>query len=803
MLGWIQGHSQFLLLAAGCLLGFGAQYGWSRGKVQVAHPWLVWVLAGLVLGLGWRLSEQAAAHEERQIQTVTEGFARLYAHQMEELGHWRLESTAGPSDPLYLSMIDAETQWLAINPAINDIYTLRKRSDGENAFLVDSETDYNRNGKYDEERELRTPIGEVFDTADAGLEAAFHGQANFEFVPITDRWGTWLSAYVPMYNPEGRLDGVLGVDFEAAEFAGRVAAAKTRVLSLVALVEAILLAASLFVGVMHARAAERQRAEVALWESEERFANAFQYAAIGMALVAPDGRWLKVNRALCRLVGYCSAELLTATFQDITHPDDVDADLEHVHQLLAGEKDSYQMEKRYLHKHGHEVLVLLSVSLVRDSEGKPLHFISQIQDITEQRCAEWDLRENERRFRELIQTLPAAIYTCDVRGRITLYNQSAVAMWGREPVLGKDHWCGSWRIYDSDEEPVALEDSPMAQTLRTGVPIRGREIVIERPDGSRVHVLAHPDPIRDADGRVIGAVNMLVDITYRKEAEAELQKIHRELLETSRQAGMAEVATSVLHNVGNVLNSVNVSATLAMDVVRRSKAASLGKLVGLLDAHAADLGAFVTGDPKGRRVPEYLRQLHDRLGQEQKAVGKELSALTKNIEHIKDIVAMQQSYGKVSGLRETLSVTDLIEDSLRLNSSSLARHEIEVVREFQPVPPICVEKHKILQILVNLIRNAKHACDEAESNPKRLTLRVANEDGRIKISVSDNGIGIGPENLARIFSHGFTTKKNGHGFGLHSGALAAQEMGGELRVVSEGAGQGATFTLELPVGPTA
>lgn len=800
---WLHGQSQFLLLAAGCLLGFGTHHGWLRRKPGVRHPWLAWVLAALVLGLGWQLAEQAAEREKRQIQTVTEGFARLYAHETAGLGHAWLASDAAPDDPLYLALIEAEKGWLAINPAVNDIYTLRKKADGANAFLVDSETDYNRNGQYDEEREQRTPIGEIFEPVDPGLEAAFRGQANFAFAPVKDRWGTWFSAYAPLRDAEGRVEAVLGVDFEAAEFAHRVAAAKTRVLGLVAFVEAVLLAASLFVGITQARVEERQSAALALRESDERFASAFQFAAIGMALVAPDGRWLKVNRALCKLVGYCAAELLTMNFQDITHREDVDADLEQMLRLLGSDIESYQMEKRYLHKHGHEVLVLLSVSLVRDRAGQPLHFISQIQDITERRRAELELYENERRYRDLVHNLPAAIFTCDARGRINLYNQAAVAMWGREPVSGKDRWSGAWRLYDADGEPIALEECPMAHTVRTGVASRGREMVVERPDGTRSHVLPHPTPVRDSTGKVVGAVNMLVDLTYRKEAEAELEKVHRTLLETSRQAGMAEVATSVLHNVGNVLNSVNVSAALVLDVVRRSKVASLGKIVALLDGHADNLGAFVTADPQGARVPEYLRQLHERLGHEQQGITRELGALTQNIEHIKDVVAMQQSYGRVSGVCETLSAADLVEDSLRLNAASLGKQDIEVVREFQPVPPICAEKHKILQILVNLIRNAKHACEERVGDSKRLVLRVANGDGRIEISVSDNGVGIPPENQERIFSHGFTTKKGGHGFGLHSAALAAKELGGALRAHSAGLGQGATFTLELPAAPVA
>ena len=214
--------------------------------------------------------------------------------------------------------------------------------------------------------------------------------------------------------------------------------------------------------------------------------------------------------------------------------------------------------------------------------------------------------------------------------------------------------------------------------------------------------------------------------------------------------------------------------------------------------HAADLGAFLTTDPKGRQLPSYLGQLAEHLAAERTMVLTEMDSLRKNIEHIKDIVAMQQSYAKVSGVAETIKVTDLVDDSLRMNAAALARHDVKVIREYEEIPAISVEKHKVLQILVNLIRNAKYACDESGRVDKQLIVRVTHEAERVRVAVIDNGIGIPPENLIRIFAHGFTTKETGHGFGLHSGALAAKEMGGSLGVESDGPGRGATFTLELP-----
>ena len=306
---------------------------------------------------------------------------------------------------------------------------------------------------------------------------------------------------------------------------------------------------------------------------------------------------------------------------------------------------------------------------------------------------------------------------------------------------------------------------------------------------------------KDLKGSMLASLNMMEDAVRQREnaerAYAELERNQKELMEASRQRGMAEVATNVLHNVGNVLNSVNVSASLVVESVKGSRAAGMAKVAALLREHEADLASYITSDPKGRHIPALLEQLAQDWLAQQEVMVKELESLRGNIDHIKEIVAMQQGHARVSSATEMVSVSDLVEDSLRMNASGLVKDHVRIVREFEPVPAISVEKHKVLQILINLVRNAKHACDGMEDASKRMTLRIAQVGGRIRVSVSDNGAGIAPENLTRIFSHGFTTRKDGHGFGLHSGALAARELGGSLSAHSEGPGKGATFTLEF------
>jgi C4-dicarboxylate-specific signal transduction histidine kinase len=291
-------------------------------------------------------------------------------------------------------------------------------------------------------------------------------------------------------------------------------------------------------------------------------------------------------------------------------------------------------------------------------------------------------------------------------------------------------------------------------------------------------------------------------VAAKERACTELAQAQRSLMLASRQAGMAEVATGVLHNVGNVLNSVNVSTTLLREQVRKSETYALMKATELLKQKNGDLGAFLTSDPKGKLMPEFFVQIAEQLRKEQENTLRELEQLAKNVDHIKDIVATQQSYAGVAGIVEKVSLASLVEDAIQINSAALTRHGVKVIRQFEEVPPLMVDKHKVLQILINFIRNAKYALDECTQNEKLLIITIAKADGEcVMVRVEDNGIGIPPEHLTRIFSHGFTTRPNGHGFGLHIGALNAREMGGSLSAASEGAGRGATFTLILPMSP--
>ena len=293
------------------------------------------------------------------------------------------------------------------------------------------------------------------------------------------------------------------------------------------------------------------------------------------------------------------------------------------------------------------------------------------------------------------------------------------------------------------------------------------------------------------------------NITKRKSAEAQLERMHNQLTNASRQAGRAEIANNVLHNVGNVLNSVNVSAGLIGDMTRDSKAQGLTNVVQLMNEHAADLGEFLTRDERGKVVLGYLNNLVVALVAEAHTIAQELHSMTKNIDHIKEIVATQQHYSGATSVVEPVQISELMEDALRMNAAPMARHHIAVIREFADVPALQLDKHLVLQILVNLIGNANYAMECVPDRLHHITLRTEIADfagdPRLRILVKDDGEGIAPENLVRLFTRGYTTRKNGHGLGLHSCALAAKEMAGSITARSDGPGKGATFILDLPV----
>lgn len=291
-----------------------------------------------------------------------------------------------------------------------------------------------------------------------------------------------------------------------------------------------------------------------------------------------------------------------------------------------------------------------------------------------------------------------------------------------------------------------------------------------------------------------------------RQAEEQRARLQEQLLAASRAAGRAEVATGVLHNVGNVLNSITVSLSVFGRTLQQSKLNNLVRALGMIREQQENLSRFLVEDERGKILPGYLAKVADVLVEEQKALEAELAVVGRSVEHIRQIVQLQQSYAKGGanvGPIEPVRPAVLVEEALRVNLVSFDRHNVKVKCEFDDVPAVPMDRHKVLQVLVNLISNAKNATKHRDPQQREITVRISmpvrEQRSWVRFEVTDNGVGIAPENLTRIFAHGFTTRPDGHGFGLHSSANAAAEMGGSITARSDGPGTGATFVFEFPV----
>ena len=664
----------YLLLVASTLgLFICVHYWFWRRRSSRSISLGCWLLVAAVLAGGWFFVEASARREWMLMRKMVEGYAPSFAAELRRLGHQEISLTTPADDPRYWQLIEAEKRWLAVNPSISDVYTVRKLPDGRLALMVDSETDYNRDGVFEGAREQRTPIGEVYE-GDLSLviDRVLAGESVFQDAPYTDRWGTWVSGMVPLRNLNGKVEAALGVNFDAATWVETVNRARR---------------------------------------------NSIVSIAVVLLVIAGAGSVLAHQISTREL------------------------------QVQLGEQKGMTIEKQKL-----ETLVNSIDGIVWESDA--------------------------------------------TNSRFTFVSEQCKRLLGHTP----EEWMakpGFWSDQLHPEDKAAREQRAKLIALKEPYSCEYRMIAA---DGRTVWIRENAAVLLDATGAPLLVRGVLYDITTQKRAAEELEQANAALVDSSRYAGMAEVATGVLHNVGNVLNSVNVSGNVINERLRGSKVNELGKVAGLLTLHQADFISFVTSDPRGPHIPELISRVTEAIRAEHGDLIEEVESITRNIGHIKEIVSMQQGFAKGAGLVESLTIQTLVDDAIKINAIQLSRHRVSVVQAYEEVPQVLVDKHLVLQILVNLLRNAQQAIMDSGREERRVVVKIRREGADfVKVTVQDTGSGIAAENLTRIFSHGFTTKKTGHGFGLHSSALAATGMGGALSAHSDGPGTGATFSLDLPI----
>jgi len=573
-----------------------------------------------------------------------------------------------------------------------------------------------------------------------------------------------------------------------------------------------------FVGT-HVDLTQRKKAEEALRASEKSYREIFDASTDAVLVYDPLARAIQdVNQTACDLLGYSHDEFVKLSMGDVSlgEPPYTEEDAAG-HFQRALREGPQKLE--WVCKTRKRELVWVEVILKRATIGGEDRVLAVARDITERKQTELELarhrehleemvhertaelaqaNQNLVRFKKAIEQSHDGIAVLGLDERVEFVNPAWAAMHGHEP----EGLVGQYARLFYTPEQLEGDFRRFMDAVRQEGAFQG-EVGHVRKNGEEFPTWMSVALLRDEHGEPSGVIAVARDITEQRRVEEERALLNRQLLETSRRVGMADVATGVLHNVGNVLNSVNVSGTLVNDRLRNSKIPQLARAVERMTEHANDLGTFVTEHPQGKHVLRFLTELSAQLTRERDDVLTELRTLMHNIDHVKQVISMQQSYATSGGVRIAVQVDELIEDALRIQMASFNRHGVEVVRECQELPVVEIDKQKTLQILVNLLTNAKHALRDSPRKDRRLVVRAELVQGhRFRIEVADNGVGIPAENLKRIFSHGFTTKSDGHGYGLHNSALAAQEMGGTLTAHSDGPDRGATFALELPLHPS-
>jgi PAS domain S-box-containing protein len=447
------------------------------------------------------------------------------------------------------------------------------------------------------------------------------------------------------------------------------------------------------------------------------------------------------------------------------------------------------------------------------------------------------------RVKAALDALTQGVVMIDTRGFIVLANDAFCHAVGKAmpSLIGSDLSALSWKSAASSATALV---HPWTEAIMDQQPQDGTPLLLDQPEGGSQKFIVNTVPIMDDASTVRGALVSFHDVTEldransqlkeanselelsrvhilqknqelettntslsdqineRKKAQAEREELYGQLMQASRQAGMADVASSVLHNVGNVLNSINVSTDALLKTLKKPMVGDLCRIASMFHEHQDNLQVFLTEDPKGQQIPSYLSLVAETLSGSQQTVQSELDSLVKKVAHIKHAIMSQQYIASGGNVREATVAEDLMEQALMMGIPEPEKYGIRVVREYAEVSTIMTDRHQVLQILVNVITNAKNTMVEHPANSHCLTVRIgvpADRKGSVRFEVTDTGGGITAENLPRLFAQGFTTRKDGHGFGLHSAAISAKNLSGSLQAQSAGEGRGATFRLDLPL----
>jgi signal transduction histidine kinase len=429
-----------------------------------------------------------------------------------------------------------------------------------------------------------------------------------------------------------------------------------------------------------------------------------------------------------------------------------------------------------------------------DEQGACVRVLGAMLDITDSFQRQVELEALSIRFGIATRAANAGVWEYRTENAEIWWNATMYVIYG----------CSAETFRPTMDAAVAMihpGDLALAQAAWTDALQESNQLHVQfrivRPDGSIAHLDSIAAVVIDPDTSQRRLVGITLDISERVAAEHRERRLQKQLREASHQSGMAEVVTGVLHNVGNVLNSLGVATSIAQTRLKACQIERVGKVAAMLEVNRGTLAEFLTSDSRGMRLPEYLTALGAQLISDADALQQEFDAISGHVRYLHQIIQAQQSFARVGGAQDEVNISELVETALTLKGQDL--NGAEITRDIGDLSIVQTDRYKLLQIIVNFIANACDAMVANGSTARRIAIRVRTVLGQLEIAVEDSGVGIAPELLPRVWEFGFTTKAHGHGFGLHSAAVAAQQLGGTVSAQSAGAGLGARFAVTIPI----
>jgi len=506
----------------------------------------------------------------------------------------------------------------------------------------------------------------------------------------------------------------------------------------------------------------QQRIQEELAQSEVRFREAFENSAIGIALVSPEGKWLRVNKQVCEITGYPEEELLVKTFQDITHPEDLDLDLNNVLQLLEGKIDSYKMEKRYYHKYGHIVWVLLSVSLVRTADGTPVHFISQIEDITQRKLAEQELNRANQELTSLFESITqVSVIATDQEGLIKHFSKGSETLLGytADEMINKQ----TPAIIHAKDEVVARgkELSEIFNRKIEGFDVfveyakqgkfESREWTYVRKDGSTFPVQLVVTSVKDGDGNITGFLGIAVDITEQKKTEEHLQRTVQTINEQNTR--LFNFAHIVSHNLRS----------------------HTGNLALLLELYGNTEDAQEKSD-----LLTHMMSVSNNL--------------SETIVHLNEVVSINTN---ISEQLKELNLNSYIRKTIQTLSGEINKYNVRIENNVPDDVVVMYNEAYLESILLNFLSNTIKYRSQERQPVIKIGMSLSNDEKILEIA--DNGLGINMErNGKKLFGmyKTFHGNEDAKGIGLFITKNQVEAMGGRIEVESE-ENKGTTFKIYI------